>query len=494
MKKKLKLTIIGVFACIATGFSQTQGIAYTAVGKGVATTFLTDYHSLGINSSALGWGNGYEDKRFTMGTTEFSAGISSPALNKTRLKNAYQGIMNQIQGNSGDFDYDQQREAAADYAEGGISINANFNYFGAAFQDEKFGGIAVSVTENYSWFSQLNRQTSDLVFRGRTSNYFDSLSVAIGGDTTTIGNRNDISNDTLNAVFKGEANNPSLLSDITKGSRIKFAWNRYYSVGYGRKIIGDREKFAIYGGIGARFIQSVAMFDMNSNSDGLGVRSAISPFFDINYGTGENSSGGGGFPKSVGKGYGVDLSTSIILFDKIKVAVAVNNIGKVTYDRNVYSVRDTVLGEMTLAGLDDADIPEALNQITEQGGLLQLEGEEKVVVKNPSTFRFGGSMEFFEKKLHVGFDLVAPFNKEHPGSIQNTVFSVGGDIRPVKWLQISAGYFGGGVYKNNIPVGINFILKEGTYEFGISSRDAISFFVDDANSISTAFGVARFRF
>jgi hypothetical protein len=34
--------------------SQSQGIAYPAAGKGVATTFVTDYHSLGINSSALG--------------------------------------------------------------------------------------------------------------------------------------------------------------------------------------------------------------------------------------------------------------------------------------------------------------------------------------------------------------------------------------------------------------------------------------------------------
>ena len=42
-----------------SAFNQTQGIAYSAVGKGVATTFVTDYHCLGINTSALGWGTGY---------------------------------------------------------------------------------------------------------------------------------------------------------------------------------------------------------------------------------------------------------------------------------------------------------------------------------------------------------------------------------------------------------------------------------------------------
>ena len=96
--------------------------------------------------------------------------------------------------------------------------------------------------------------------------------------------------------------------------------------------------------------------------------------------------------------------------------------------------------------------------------------------------------------VNVGVDLIAPFDSQAPGSLQNAVFSVGGDIRPVKWLQLSAGYFGGGVYEHNIPVGIKFILGGGTYEVGISSRDALSFFLKDANSVSTAFGFARVRF
>jgi len=59
---------------------------------------------------------------------------------------------------------------------------------------------------------------------------------------------------------------------------------------------------------------------------------------------------------------------------------------------------------------------------------------------------------------------------------------------------LSMGYLGGGIYKHNMPVGINFILGGGTYEFGISSRDALTFFLDDSNSISSAFGFARVRF
>jgi hypothetical protein len=476
---KLKQILFGGLLLISGHqFAQTQNSAYTAIGKGVATTFLTDYQCLGINSSALGWGSGYDGKKFTMGTSEFAFGLSSPTLDKERLQNAYKAIYNQATGSKNeDFDYAAQRDAAADYAEAGMSINVN-----------------------YSWYSQLNKQTADLVFRGRTSNYFDSLQIAMNGDTTTIANSNGLSQDTLNAVFSGKASNPQRLSDITEGSRIKFVWNREYNFGYGRKLFGSDSTFAFYAGVGGRYIQSMAMFDMESNENGLNVRSAVSPFFDINYGQtmgtapspGKASSGF--LPNAVGQGYGVDLSASVIMFGKLRLAASVNNIGNVTYNREVYSVRDTLLRQMSLSGMDDANTSEAMNQMTEDGGLLTLEGEEEFVVTNPANFRMGGSIQMFKNKLHVGFDVVAPFNKDHPGSLQNAIVSVGGDIRPTKWLQLSAGYFGGGVYQHNIPVGINFILGGGTYEIGISSQDAMSFFLDDANSISTAFGFARFRF
>lgn len=66
-------------------YSQGQGIAYPAVGRGVATTFVTDYHALGINTSALGWGTGYEKKRFTTGSSEFGFSFHSDNLSSDKL-------------------------------------------------------------------------------------------------------------------------------------------------------------------------------------------------------------------------------------------------------------------------------------------------------------------------------------------------------------------------------------------------------------------------
>lgn len=497
--KKILLTLAVISASFIT-YSQTQFSAYSAVGKGVATTFLSDYQCLGINSSALGYPTEFKGKHFTVGTSEFAFGMYSTALNKDRLKNAAEGFWNNVRDKDNiSFDFDKQREAAADYAESGIAVNFDYNWFGGAVQFKKLGGIAISVREDYDFFSQLNKETTDIVFRGRLASYFDSLTVVFGNDTTTIGNRDGISEDTLAATIYGEVNNPLSVASITNGSKIKMRWNREFNFGYGRKIIGNDSTFAIYGGIGGRFIQSMAIYDLESDGQNLTVSSAFSPIYDIDFGAAANVNpsnypgNGGNLPQVVGNGYGVDVSGSIRLLNKFTFAAAVNNIGSVTYTKNVYTVRDTVVGRVDVAGLDDINITDAINKLMQEGGLLTLQGEEKFTVKNNSTFRIGGSMQPF-KILNFGIDIVAPFDRDNPGSLQNAVYSFGGDLKVQKWLTLSAGYFGGGIYKNNIPVGINFHLKNGLYEFGISSRDALSFFLKDGNSVSTAFGFARFRF
>lgn len=493
----MKTLLITALVCVPIiTFSQTQGIAYTAVGKGVATTFLTDYHALGVNTSALGWGTGFDKKRFTTGSSEFGLGIYSDSLNVDRLRKLYGAIRKDVAGNDDtSADWDQQREYAGDYARAGITMDASFNWFGFSFQSERLGGIAVSIQEQYNWFSQLNQETSELIFQGKFAQYFDSLTVVFGNDTSRIANYEGISQDTLNAVVLGTISNPLDLSQITSGSELRMSWNRHYNFGYGRKLFGNDSTFALYAGIGGRFIQSMAMITLKSDGDNLYMYSSMSPFYDINYGaiTSINDiTQSGAIPNAVGNGYGIDLSASAKFFGKLKVGAAVNNIGSVTYKRNVYKVRDSILGDMRLDGLNNYNVTNATNLFLEDGGILALESQEKYTVQNPATVRFGASIDL--DIAEVGIDVIAPFNSENPGSIVNPVYSIGGEIKPIKWLRISAGYFGGGIYKHNIPVGVNFILGGGTYEFGVSSRDMLSFFLDGSNSVSTAFGFARFRF
>lgn len=482
------------------GFTQTQSIAYPTVGKGAATTFVTDYHCLGINNSALGWGTGYEGLKKTLGSSEFAFGIYSDSLTSDKLKNLYETSKDRFFGRSTEnFTPEQKKTTVADYAQAGISVFYDYNWAGFSYQGKKLGGIAFNINSSYQFYSKFNDQVTDILFRGNTSSLFDSLQVVMNGDTTMIANRENISADSLENVTLGSLSIPLNISNITNGSNIRMVWNRSYNIGYGRKILGKDSVFAIYGGVGGRFIQSMAMFNLESDENGLRMYSSVSSTNGINYGAVASanpssfSEPDGFLPKVLGNGYGLDFSASVILMGKLKVAAAVNNLGQVTYKRNVYTVKDTLMTSLSLDGLANYDITQSVNQLLSTGGLLTLEGEEKYTLKNAANFRFGASFQPWEF-LNFGFDMVAPFDNETPGSIQNPVYAFGGEIKPFKWLALSCGYYGGGVYESNIPVGVNFILKDGAYEMGISSRDAVNFFNNNGHSISTAFGFARMRF
>lgn len=499
---RLKIVFIPLCFCPIFINAQSQGISYTAVGKGVATTFVNDYQSLGINSSALGWGPECKDKHFTMGSTEFGMGIYSDSLNVDKLRSLYRTIRSQITGKSADTaSWQQQRNYAADYLNVGVSMFADLNWFGFAYQGKRFGGIALNIRESYQWYSRLNSELTDILFKGKLASYFDSLSIRDpSGSVKLIANNDSIAQDTLDMVIKGTISVPLSISSISSGSQIRFQWNRYFNVGYGRKVFGKKSLFEIYAGIGGRYIQSMAMFDMRSDGEGFFVYSSVSPNFNINYDSLSASLNPSNFtkkgnvlPSVVGSGYGIDLSASIIFFGKLKVAAAINNIGQVTYKRNVYRVQDTLVGSLEVNGLNEYNITKAVDKFMQDGGLFKLVGQENYTVANASNFRFGASLDL-GKIAKIGVDFVAPFNKELPGSIANAVFSAGGEVKPIKWLAISAGYFGGGIYKNNVPVGVNFSIGEGKYEFGASSYDALSFFRSSSNSISGAFGFARVHF
>ncbi|MDX2359777.1 MAG: DUF5723 family protein [Crocinitomicaceae bacterium] len=496
--RSLISTIALFFILTFNANSQTQGIAYTAVGKGVATTFVTDYHCLGINTSMLGWGTGYEKKKFTIGMTEFSLGIYSDQLNTTKLKSLYKAIRNDVTGQEQDpATWDQQAQYAAEFLESGVMLDAHYNWFGVSFQSKKLGGIAFNVQEHYNWYSQLGQNTTDVIFRGKFSDYFDQLTVVFGTDTTMVANDGSLSEDSMSHVVSGTISAPLQLSKLTEGTEIRFSWNRYYNLGYGRKLFGD-STFALFAGIGGRFIQSTAMFNFSSDGDEIRMYSSVSPSFDIDYGAIANLNPSdftstSSIPASVGNGYGLDFSVSARLFNKLKIGLSVNNIGSVTYKRNVYSISDTLITEIRLDGMENSNITNTLDQFLEDGGLLNLVGQESVTIKNAANIRLGASFKI-GKRVEIGVDFVAPFNRDSPGGINNVVYSIGGEIRPLKWLQLSLGYYGGGIYKHNIPVGINFVIANGTYEFGIASRDALSFFMKGSNSVSTALGVMRFRF
>ncbi|TNE54524.1 MAG: hypothetical protein EP338_06825 [Bacteroidetes bacterium] len=494
--------LLFILACLLplSIVSQIQGVAYTTVGKGVATTFVSDYHCLGINVSALGWERPYEKYKFTAGGFEANGGIYSEALTSARLRSFAKTLYGQARRTE-ELDWEKQRETAAQYAEKGIALDANYNWGGISFQGKLLGGIAFNVVESYSWYSRLNENLSDLVFRGKIAPYFDSLTVVFGADTSRIMNHEGISDDTLGNVVLGTISVPLKISELTRGSSIRMLWNRSYNLAYGRKVFGIGEGISLYAGLGGRIIHSMAMFQFDSDARGVRMLSSLTPSFGIDYGdvalsnpTSILNYNDHGLPPVVGNGFGVDAAVSATLMgNKVRLALALNNVGWVTYKHNLYQIRDTLVGSIGFNGIKNENVMKSLEKMLSSDGLLTLVGQEEFRLANPANVRIGASFHPFDR-FSIGIDLVAPFNRDNPGSIQNFVFSSGMEVRPLKWLHISVGFLGGGLYQTNVPCGVNFVLKGGKYEFGIASRDALTFFSTESNTVSGALGIARFRF
>lgn len=476
--------------------SQTEYIAYPATGKGVASTFVTDYHCLGINPANLGWQQ-YPNKAVTMGSSEFGFSIHSQALEKQDLRdNIWSALSNKSLDS---LTYDQKVEAAQGFADD-FQFNYDYNMFGFSYQNPKFGGIAFSIRSRATWSSSFSADFSNLLFQGKFYEYFDSLCYDTGTDTVLIANYGEMRPDSAQNVVAGQASIPLNTSELINGTYLRLSLNREYHLGYGRRLFGVDSTFEVFAGVGARYIQGIAMMDLYSDDDGFRMYSAFSPGFDLNYGAAamNNPSAMAGsvqnfFRSSVGEGWGFDAGVNVTLFNKLHLAASVTNIGQMTYHGNVYEAVDTAVVKFSSPGMQDVNVTNAIGELIEENGLLKLTGAESRTIKLPGTFRMGGSLEL-GNFAHLGVEAVAPFNNV-PGSIDGFAWGIGGDIILLKRrMYLMTGLTGGGGYDFQMPVGVNFVLGGGAYEFGIASRDAITFFTQNKPTISTAMGFARVRF
>lgn len=477
-----------------------QNGPYTVIGRGVGTTFVSDYHALGINSSALGWPLEYEGKKITFSTGETFLSFQSDSLNKQKFKNFGDIIRTQINNQTIDTSNIQTiLNSTIGYAKAGVNIRGNALWLGAAYKTNRFGGFAFSMTEDYGFSGKLNTTNASLFFQGNWQNLIDSASTVVNGDTLRVGFSQNLGADTAAGIYSIHLANPLDLNNFTLGTKVGMVWNRNYNFGYGLKLFGNDSTFAVYGGIGFRFIQSLAYYDLTSDAGGLRVNSSLSPAalqgngFITQVNPYNFSSIGGFFAKPVGSGYGLDFSASVILLRKIRLALAVNNLGSVKYNNYSYKGNTALPQEIAINSFDANNSAANVQALLTGSQLLTFEGKEDLRVTNPANLRIGASFRPF-KQLHFGVDMIAPFDKENPLAQQNGVVAFGLDFRPVKFVSLNIGFINGGVYQGYVPAGINFILGKGRYEFGISSQDIVHFITKNGNSVSMAFGFARFRF
>jgi hypothetical protein len=373
-------------------------------------------------------------------------------------------------------------------------LNVDIGSFGIAFTGKKLGGIGFRVNDRFQWNSTFGKTAADILFLGFNANYFDSLTVYNNfGDTSVVANSEDWESDSL-TVLNGFANTPKLISQIMDGSQLKMSWMREWNLSYGRKLFEVDSTFALYAGVGIKFFQGLGYLDIRSEGGEMTAFSSLSPIFGIDYGSAADlnpSSIDGSGLKPVGSGFGFDFGVNVVLLNKLKIGAAITNIGSITWDGNVYTVKDTLLFDTKNPGLDNYNIFTQMGDILGENGLFKYDGVSSLTVKLPTTMRLGASMKF-GKILELGTDIIIPMNDE-ASNFNKAIIGFGGDVQPIKWLRLQAGFMTGGNYDFQIPIGITFIAKNGTYEAGFASRDAITFFSQNGPTLSLSMGFIRWR-
>ena len=141
------------------------------------------------------------------------------------------------------------------------------------------------------------------------------------------------------------------------------SWIREFNLSYGRQVVAN-EDIALYAGVGLKYLRGIAVLDIRAENGELDAFSAISPVFGIDYGdsavaanpSADTTKRGNFFPKSAGQGFGLDFGINVIIKEKFKIGFAVNDIGSMEWDVNVFEAKDNTLTDMRSSGFDSYNL------------------------------------------------------------------------------------------------------------------------------------------
>lgn len=487
------LSLIGLTICQT--FAQNELGAFTATGRaGVGTTMLTDYQCVGINPANLDFESEYENKRFNLGLMEQTFSISSEALKKSELEKTL------FDFDKTEFNYQQKKEAAQKFINSPLSVNYDMNIIGLAIRVPKVGGFAFNIRDRIQWYSKFGQEFSNMLFLGYNNPYFTN--VLLNNGTTVPNNANLSDVDRANIVQGLSSTDPTKILDYNKlleGTKITFSYFREFNLSYGKELI-KTESFQLYAGAGIKYIQALASIDIDGTKGLESISKSYAtaiPYFGVNFSDQPKASQAFNPFQSIGNGFGVDLGTTVILKEKLKIGLALNNFGTLAIKGDdLYKIKDTVITTLKNEGSEGYNIFNQFDKYGGQDGYVKWQKASGTTKQLPALIRAGASLRLLDGKIEPGIDIVVPLNTV-PGSLVNPQFAIGGDFRPIKWIKLSTGTTYGGTLGNFavVPFGVTFILGAlGSVETGIASRDIITYFTKDNPVISLSTGFFRFRF
>jgi hypothetical protein len=470
MKKICNLLVL--FATIALPLnihSQTQSGAFTVTGAGYSTAVVTDYQCVGLNPANLGWKRNNHFVNFGVGEGTFS--VYSEPLKRT--------LVNELFSSSDTkFTSEEKQEAIKNFTETKLQFEGNASAIGISFQDDKIGGFGFAIKERIMWDSFLNEQSADILFNGYNSSYFDTIQY------------NPETGDSVGISF-----DPQYVSKLFEKTYLEMLWFREYNLSYGKRIFKN-EKISLFGGIGIKYIRGYSVFNYAYKNGVVKAYSALNPVMQVDYDTPSPSKVENNDYQAIGNGWGLDLGLTALLFDKLRISLAMTDAGQIKWNGNVYEGEDATLVDIVTSGLDNYNIFElddnaAFDQL-KWGGWIGLENKSTPL---PMSLRFGGAY-LLNEKFELGTDFYFPVN-DAPGSYDKLIFGLGTRIKPVKWFRGSIGMVTGGATGTGVPVGISllpFNNNSFSWELGIAVKDITSYFSQGNPTVSVAFGLLRFSF
>ncbi len=467
MKKVYMFLFTLVFSGWMVSYSQTDINTFNSAGCGYSTTRLSDYQCIGINPANLGWS--WDNHMIHASLLETGLTIYTNALTKSQLTH-------DLFNNSVELSFDEQIKAAQSFTDTKMWGQGGITWLGLSYNNPKIGGFAITIRDRLLWNTVLNQQAAQFTFLGYHAPYFDSLAVQ-NHDTT------------------GYSTNPNLASLVYGSTRVHFLWYREYAFGFGREIIHTKN-LKLYGGITVKYIAGYGTAQYIAESNGIDAYSSLGPEFDIDYGVPTPSAITGDGVQKVGQGYALDFGLTVEILKKIKVGIAVIDIGKIKWNGNVYQGKDIPVYSISSPGLTNYNI-------FSQGQLIKAEGYpsqgdlytgiNSKEVRMPTQMRAGGSFQVI-KPIEVGIDVILPFNKTLPGSYDKATLGFGGVFSPINWFEVSLGLVTGAEVGTNFPVGITFYpirKKSAAWTMGIATRDISTLFKEEDIMASIVSGFFR---
>jgi hypothetical protein len=453
-------------------YPQTAINIFNTTGGGYSTSVVSDYQCLGINPANLGWS--WDDHMINIGLLETGLAIYTNALTKNQ-------VTNDLFNNSVKLSMSERTQAATNFSDTRLWGQGGVTWLGVSLNIPKIGGFAVSIRDRFLWNTVLNYQAAQFLFLGYHDPYFDSV-VAKNGDTT--GYSSYLRRQKASAVYAG--------------TKIQFIWYREYNFGFGRKII-DNDLLTLYGGIGIKYLEGYGSLEYIQKGESVDAYSSMGPEFNINYGVSSPSEISGNKYQKVGEGWGFDIGFTLKLMKKLKIAVALNDIGSIKWNRNVYEANNVTVWKITTPGISNYNIftnTQLINTNGLPGETNTWTGLDKKTVSLPMNFRGGASIQIIPQ-IEAGFDLFVPLNTKVPGSYDKAIIGFGGRLEPIKWVQLSVGMVTGADVGISIPLGIIFYPVRNAvtaWQIGLAIPDVMTLLKNKDIMTGITFGFLKLSF